>query len=113
MSGPAFIAVRERGFVAVVPVGDKKRPAGESSREARVERGIGYSSQLMGSSHLIPCLEQLPAAGMIGDQTPDLAVGIPVQKIEWAQVRLHRPQPTEALLSRAARRALVRQDHPL
>src|SRR5215217_5664118 len=67
----------------------------------------------MRPSHLIPVLEQLPTAGIVGDQTPDFAVGIPVQKIERAQVRLHRSQPAQSLLSWTASRPLVRQDDPL
>ncbi len=67
----------------------------------------------MCSAHLIPVLEWLPALGVIGDQIPDLAVGIPVQEIEWTQVRSHRPKSIQALLSGTARRPLVRQDDPL
>ena len=108
VSLPTFIAVGERGFVPVMAIGDKERSAREGSRKPRVERGIGQSGQAMGSAHLIPVLEWLPAIGVIGDQLPDLTVGIPVQEIERTQVRPYRPKSIEALLSGTARRPLVR-----
>jgi len=113
VTGSACIAVRERGFITVMPVGDKECPARESGRKVGVELGIGHSGQAMGSSHLIPIFQELPAAGVIGDRTSDLATSIPVQEIERTQVRLYRPQPIQALLSRTGRRPLVRQDNPL
>ena len=52
----------------------------------------------MCAAHLIAIREWLPALGVVGDQTPDLAVGIPVQKIEWTQVRSYCSQSSQALL---------------
>ena len=62
------------------------------------------------AAHLIAIREWLPALDIVGDQTPDLAVGIPVQKIEWTQVRSYCSQSSQALLSGPGRRPLVRQD---
>ena len=64
----------------------------------------------MCAAHLIAIREWLPALDVVGDQTPDLAVGIPVQKIEWTQVRSYCSQSSQALLCGPGRRPLVRQD---
>ena len=82
-----------------MPIGNKERSARESGRKPRVELGIGQSGQAMGSSHLIPMVQEWPPAlGVIADQIPDLTVGIPVQEIERTQVRPYRPKPIERSL---------------
>jgi hypothetical protein len=67
----------------------------------------------MGSAHLITIVESLPAIGGTGCKISNLAVGIPEQEIEWAQVRVYGPKSIEAFLSGTARRPLVRQDDSL
>jgi hypothetical protein len=105
---PTFIAVGERGFVPVMAVGDKERPPREGRRKPALHRGIGHNAQSMGSAHLVLVLEGLSAFGVIGDQLRNLAVGIPVQEIEWTQVGSDCPESTEAFLSGTARCLLVR-----
>src|SRR5919112_5957276 len=78
-----------------------------------MERRIGMSSQAMYAVHLVLGLEWLPVLGRLGDEIPDLAIRIPVQEIEWTQVRLHCPKSVQPLLSGTARRPLVWQDNTL
>ena len=78
-----------------------------------MESRIGNSGQAMYTAHLVLGLEWPPALGGFGDEIPDPAIRIPVQEIEWTQVRLHCPKSIQALLSGTARRLLVRQDNTL
>ena len=110
---PAFVPIRQRRLIPMVPIGDEQGALGKCGGHALVPRGIGNAKQAMNAPHVVGFRRFNGDRRGVRDEVAKRSVRVAIEEIERAQVGAHRAQATQPLLPGSRGRPLVRQDDAL